>query len=638
MSDLFDLMDDGKKNKKKMMPIDAYERPPPSQNWQQNNNTNTNTNQLSSQSKPFEFKKTAEAFVPSTNSRTLAEVANDCEGTSVVCAAVVDDDVDDNNNDEGEDEEKRHALTAKVAKSLSIGGTASDFTSTDQQQQIIANSNNEQKLKEEQERKQEKEEMKQKQEEQKRAREQERKQEAEREEKLLMEELEKNGSGDEREHLNLVFIGHVDAGKSTIGGQILYLSGQVDQRVIEKYEKEAKDKNRDSWYMAYIMDTSEEERAKGKTVEVGKAHFATDKKRYTVLDAPGHKNYVPNMIAGAAQADVGVLVIAARKGEFETGFEKGGQTREHAQLAKTLGVTKLVVVVNKMDDPSVMWDKKRFDEVYTKLIPFLKACGYKEKDITFVPISGLKGTNLKDVVSKEECAWYTGKSFFATLDDLEPMDRDPNAPFRMPVMDKYSEMGCMIMGKTESGACRVGQKLTLMPGKIDCKIEKLWRDEDECNVCKAGENVRMKITGVDEKDIHAGMLLSHPLKLPYVTQEIECQLAIVELLDHKSIFSTGYNCIIHIHSVTEEIEVKKLISEMDPKTRQPKLTKCKYLKSGSIGVVRISIATPICVEKFSDIPQLGRFTLRDEGKTIAIGKVLRIKPKSDEIDNMSRGD
>ena len=137
----------------------------------------------------------------------------------------------------------------------------------------------------------------------------------------------------------------------------------VDDRTIEKYEKDAKEKNRESWYMAYIMDTNEEERAKGKTVEVGRAHFETEKKRYTVLDAPGHKNYVPNMIAGAAQADVGVLVIAARKGEFETGFERGGQTREHAQLAKTLGVTKLIVVVNKMDDPTVKWDKGRWDEI-----------------------------------------------------------------------------------------------------------------------------------------------------------------------------------------------------------------------------------------------------------------------------------
>jgi len=187
-------------------------------------------------------------------------------------------------------------------------------------------------------------------------------------------------AGDSRQHLNVVFIGHVDAGKSTIGGQILYLSNMVDERTIQKYEREAKEKNRESWYMAYIMDTNEEERAKGKTVEVGRAHFETDKTRFTILDAPGHKNYVPNMISGASQADVGVLVISARKGEFETGFERGGQTREHAQLAKTLGVSKLLVVVNKMDDPSVEWGKDRFDEIEKKIVPFFEVMRLQHKE------------------------------------------------------------------------------------------------------------------------------------------------------------------------------------------------------------------------------------------------------------------
>ncbi|CAL6332185.1 unnamed protein product [Bathycoccus prasinos] len=625
MSDLFDAFDDDKKGKKKMMrtpPGGGFVRPPPAgSNTTHSAETTTN------------LKPTASAFVPGGGGLGGGLGGAAASGAAPVPPQAVSSTLDEQRGDEEQKEEVEEVVSSvmqKVAKTLTIGGDSGSDSALSQMAE------REQKLKEEQQRKEEKEEAKRLQQMEKERKDSERKKEAEEEEKQLMEELANSKDADSREHLNLVFIGHVDAGKSTIGGQILYLSGQVDQRVIEKYEREAKDKNRDSWYMAYIMDTSEEERAKGKTVEVGKAHFATEKKRYTVLDAPGHKNYVPNMIAGAAQADVGVLVIAARKGEFETGFEKGGQTREHAQLAKTLGVTKLVVVVNKMDDPSVKWDKKRFDEVHTKLIPFLKICGYKEKDITFVPISGLKGTNVKDLVSKSECDWYGGKSFFDTLDDLEPMDRDPNAPFRMPVMDKYAEMGCMVMGKTESGACRVGQKLTLMPGRIDCKIEKLWQDEDECSICKCGENVRMKLSGVDEKDIHPGMVLCPPNKLVHVTQEIECQLAIVELLDHKSIFSTGYNAVIHIHSVTEEIEVKKLVSEMDPKTRKPKESKCKYLKAGSIGAVRITIAAPICVEKFSDVPQLGRFTLRDEGKTIAIGKVLRIKPKSEEIDNMAK--
>ena len=173
------------------------------------------------------------------------------------------------------------------------------------------------------------------------------------EEEKVVEEVVEVQEEDPREHLNVVFIGHVDAGKSTLSGNILYLTGYVDKRTIEKYEREAKQRNRESWFLAFIMDTNEEERAKGKTVEVGRAPFETEAKRYTILDAPGHKNYVPHMISGAAQADVGILVISARRGEFETGFERGGQTREHAMLCKTLGVRFLIVVINKMDDPTV---------------------------------------------------------------------------------------------------------------------------------------------------------------------------------------------------------------------------------------------------------------------------------------------
>merc|ERR1719296_207530 len=194
--------------------------------------------------------------------------------------------------------------------------------------------------------------------------------------------------GDPREHVNIVFIGHVDAGKSTLSGNILYLTDNVDKRTIEKYEREAKERNRESWFLAFIMDTSEEERAKGITVEVGRAHFETEAKRYTILDAPGHKNYVPNMIVGASQADIGILVISARKGEFETGFEKGGQTREHALLAKTLGVDKLVLAINKMDDHSVEWAESRYTEIKDKMSPFLKTSGFKDEQVMFLPLSG----------------------------------------------------------------------------------------------------------------------------------------------------------------------------------------------------------------------------------------------------------
>ncbi|KAL4431268.1 hypothetical protein ABPG75_006524 [Micractinium tetrahymenae] len=433
---------------------------------------------------------------------------------------------------------------------------------------------------------------------------------------------------DPREHLNIVFIGHVDAGKSTTAGQILFLTGGVDDRTIEKYEREAKEKNRESWYMAYIMDTNEEERAKGKTVEVGRAYFETPKKRYTILDAPGHKSFVPNMIGGASQADIGVLIISARKGEFETGFERGGQTREHAQLAKTLGVTKLVVAINKMDDPSVVeagdkWSKERYDEIEGKLTPFLRGCGYNpKKDLLFIPISGLMGANMKDKVPADKCSWYTGPALFELLDSIESQGRDAFAPFRMPIMDKYRDMGTVVMGKSEAGVVKKGDTLMVMPNKAPVKVLTVYRDEVEVNAARPGENLRLRLQGVEEEDISAGFVVSSRFNpVPAVTQ-FEAQVVILELLDHKPLLTGGYKAVLHIHSVVEECEVTKLVAVIDPKTKEKK--KAKFAKSGAMCIARIAVEKPICVEAFDNVPQLGRFTLRDEGKTIAIGKVLRV--------------
>ena len=226
-----------------------------------------------------------------------------------------------------------------------------------------------------------------------------------------------------KDHVSIIFMGHVDAGKSTMGGNILYLTGSVDKRTVEKYEREAKDAGRQGWYLSWVMDTNKEERNDGKTIEVGKAYFETDKRRYTILDAPGHKMYVSEMIGGASQADVGILVISARKGEYETGFEKGGQTREHALLAKTQGVNKIIVVVNKMDDSTVGWSKERYQECTTKLGAFLKGIGYAKDDIIYMPVSGYTGAGLKDRVDPKDCPWYDGPSLLEYLDNMDTMDR-----------------------------------------------------------------------------------------------------------------------------------------------------------------------------------------------------------------------
>jgi len=443
--------------------------------------------------------------------------------------------------------------------------------------------------------------------------------------------LDELNAQDSRDHMNVVFIGHVDAGKSTLGGRILYMTGGVDERTIEKYEKEAKEKSRDSWYMAYIMDTNEEERAKGKTVEVGRANFGTEKRRYTILDAPGHKNYVPNMIAGATQADVGVLVISARKGEFEAGFERGGQTREHAQLAKTLGVQKLVCVVNKMDEPSIVlpggkWSQERFDEIEKKMGPFLKGCGYQGKDIIFVPISGLHGVNLQTPVDKSVCDWWTGSTLFRILDEMVLPERDPLAGFRMPVMDKIKDLGCCVSGKSEQGIVCVGDRLLVMPNRVTVKVTALWRDDEEVQAAKPGENLKLRIQGIDDEDVQPGFVVCSKANPVPAATHFECQLMVLDLLDHKSIFTAGYKCVLHIHTATEECEVTKILCKVDPKTKE-RDTKCRFVKSGAMVICRIRMEKVTCVETFDKVPQLGRFTLRDEGKTIAIGKITRL-PKA----------
>ncbi|XP_051116685.1 uncharacterized protein LOC127241597 isoform X2 [Andrographis paniculata] len=427
-----------------------------------------------------------------------------------------------------------------------------------------------------------------------------------------------------KRHLNVVFIGHVDAGKSTIGGQTLYLSGQVDERTIQKYEKEAKDKSRESWYMAYIMDTNEEERVKGKTVEVGRAHFETDTTRFTILDAPGHKSYVPNMISGASQADIGVLVISARKGEFETGYERGGQTREHVQLAKTLGVSKLLVVVNKMDEPTVKWSKERFDEIESKMSTFLKSSGYNvKKDVQFLPISGLMGTNMKTRVDKSTCSWWSGPCLFEVLDAIEVPQGDPKGPFRMPIIDKFKDLGTVVMGKVESGSICEGDSLLVMPNKVAVKVVSVYCDEVKVRRAGPGENLRVRMSGIEEEDILSGFVLCSIEKPIPGVSEFVAQLQILELLEN-AIFCAGYRAVLHVHAVVEECEIVELIRQIDPKTKKSMKKKPLFVKKGALVECRVQVNNMICVEKFSDFAQLGRFTLRTEGRTVAVGKVTNL--------------
>ncbi|PWZ02022.1 hypothetical protein BCV70DRAFT_157692 [Testicularia cyperi] len=442
-------------------------------------------------------------------------------------------------------------------------------------------------------------------------------------------------SDDMKSHLNIVFIGHVDAGKSTMGGNLLYLTGMVDKRTLEKYEREAKEAGRESWYLSWALDSTAQEREKGKTVEVGRAYFETGKRRYTILDAPGHKSFVPSMISGAAQADVAVLVISARKGEFETGFERGGQTREHAVLVKTAGVQRLIVVVNKMDEPTVQWDKGRYDEILGKLTPFLRSAGFNPKtDITFIPVSAFAGQNLKERVPKAVCDWYTGPSLLEYLDNLELGDRKITAPLKMPISEKYNDMGTVVVGKLEAGKIKKGDQLVLMPNKTPVEAVAIFNEtEEEVPAAISGDNVRVKIKGVDSEDVSVGFVLTDPANPVHVATHFEAQLAILE---HRNIICAGYSAVMHCHTASQECSLAALLHYYDKKTGKKSRKGPQFAKKGMKIIALVELAGPVCVERFKDYPQLGRFTLRDEGRTIAIGKVTKLITSADEMPDVAK--
>ncbi|KAG7141094.1 Eukaryotic peptide chain release factor GTP-binding subunit like protein [Verticillium longisporum] len=483
-----------------------------------------------------------------------------------------------------------------------------------------------------------------------------------------------------KEHVNIIFIGHVDAGKSTLGGSILYATGMVDERTMDKYRKDAKDLGRESWYLSWVMDlTAEErskgktvevgrgffetekrrysildapghktkdakdlgreswylswvmdltaeERSKGKTVEVGRGFFETEKRRYSILDAPGHKTYVPSMIGGASQADVGILVISARKGEYETGFERGGQTREHAMLAKTQGVNKLVVVINKMDDPTVEWSHERYLECTTKLAQFLKGTGYNLKtDVMFMPIAAQQTMGIKTRVPKEKAPWYDGPSLLEYLDGMKTLERKLKAPFMMPVAAKYKDMGTIIEGKIEAGVVKKGMSLVMMPNRQTVEATAVYGEtEDEVNISQCGDQVRLRLRGAEEEDIMPGFVLCSPKRLVHNVTAFEAQIRILEL---KSILSAGFNCVLHVHAAIEEVTFAALLHKLQKGTNRKSKLPPSHAKKGDSIIARMEVtggAGSVCVERFEDYPQMGRFTLRDQGQTIAIGKITKL--------------
>lgn len=431
---------------------------------------------------------------------------------------------------------------------------------------------------------------------------------------------------DAREHLNVVMIGHVDAGKSTVSGQILYSTGMVSKRMIEQYQLESTKNNRTGWFLAYVMDTNADEMTKGITIEVGRAHFFTEKKRYTLLDAPGHNAYVPNMMAGLAQADVGVLVISARKGEFEAGMT--GQTCEHAILAKTIGLKKLIILVNKMDDPTVEWQESRFVEIQTELEKFLRRIGFNPKsDLIWIPASGLCGTNIAKGNSSDSCSWYSGPGLLDALDSIQPWERLSETALRIPVYDKYKENGkAYVLSKVETGVLKPGDVVVSNPGSFSMQVQEIYNESGRISIARPGENVKLvvKCSAYEEDQIARGSVFCAPGALCPVTSHVIGEIKILQLSETKSLLTAGYTCIFHIGTTQEECVIERLTDIIDPKTKKSIEKNPAFAKEKAIVQCRIKLKKPLCVEKFSDFPSLGiaRFTLRDEGRTIGFGKII----------------
>ncbi len=427
----------------------------------------------------------------------------------------------------------------------------------------------------------------------------------------------------QKPHLNLVIIGHVDHGKSTLVGHILYRLGFVDQKTIQMIEEEAKKKGKESFKFAWLLDKLKEERERGVTIALTYMRFETKKYFFTIIDAPGHRDFIKNMITGASQADAAVLVVSARKGEFEAGMSPEGQTREHAILAKTMGINQMIVAVNKMDATEPPWSKERYEQIKEVLGKFLKSLGYDISKIPFIPVSAWTGDNL--IERSVNMPWYNGPTFVEALDMLEPPSKPIDKPLRIPIQDVYaiSGVGTVPVGRVETGVLKVGDKVVFMPpGKVG-EVRSIETHHTRIEKAEPGDNIGFNVRGIERRDLKRGDVAGHLDNPPTVAEEFTARIFVIW---HPTAITVGYTPVVHIHTASVACRIVEIISKLDPRTGKEIEKNPQFLKAGEAAIVRFKPIKPLVVEKYSDFPPLGRFAMRDMGKTIGIGIVTDVKP------------
>jgi len=429
---------------------------------------------------------------------------------------------------------------------------------------------------------------------------------------------------EKKPHLNLIITGHVDHGKSTLMGHMLFKTGALSQQEMTKMEAVAKEMKDASFKFAFVMDRMKEERERGITIDLAFRRFETPKYYFTIIDAPGHVDFIKNMITGASQADAALLVVSARKGEFEAGVSAGGQTREHAFLLRTLGIEQIIVVINKMDDASPAWSKDRYNEMVTEIKTLLKAAQFDPAKVPFVPVSAWTGDNLTQQSTK--MSWYTGPTLLASLDTLVIPPKPVDQPLRVPVQDVYTitGVGTVPVGRIETGVLKVGDKVIFEPAGKQGEIKSIEMHHERMEKAEPGDNIGFNVRGIGKDDVRRGDVMGLVSKPPKVVTEFTGQIIVIF---HPRAIAVGYTPVLHAHTAQVAATFTEIIRKIDPRTGQTMQEKPDFIKQGDSALVRLTPIQPIALERYADLKQLGRFAIRDSGRTVAVGIVKDIVEK-----------
>jgi len=420
--------------------------------------------------------------------------------------------------------------------------------------------------------------------------------------------------------LNVAFIGHVDAGKSTTVGRLLLDSGAIDPQELERLRREAEEKGKAGFEFAYVMDKLKEERERGVTIDVAHKKFETKKYEVTIVDCPGHRDFIKNMITGASQADAAILVVDVN--DAKTGLQP--QTREHMFLIRTLGVNQLAVAINKMDTVNYSEEEyKKMKEMLSNQL--LRILGYNPDNIHFVPTAAYHGDNV--VKKSENMPWYKGPTLVEVIDSFNPPEKPIDKPLRLPIQDVYSitGVGTVPVGRVETGVMRPGDKIIFEPAGVTGEVKSIEMHHEPIPQAEPGDNIGFNVRGVSKKDIKRGDVVGHTDNPPTVASEFTAQIVV---LQHPTVITAGYTPVFHAHTAQVACTFTELLKKLNPATGEVVEENPDYLKTGDAAIVKIVPTKPMVIENVREIPQLGRFAIRDMGMTVAAGMCIDVKPKN----------